>query len=216
MRGRARGGGLMASRRQFLTTGAVSLAGLAAGVRFLEGQTHEPMPDGSAARGMITPAAQQAIDQGLAYLARVQHRDHSFGINQYRGNVAVTSLCGLAFMAAGHMPGRGKYGKAVAGALEYVLNQEESKSHARGRRGFLHNANATPHGPMYGHGFGTLFLAELYGMVHDTKLKNDLKGTLERAFQLIVQSQNSEGGWRYHPESRDADLSVTICQIMRS
>src|SRR5262249_52753729 len=28
------------------------------------------------------------------------------------------------------------------------------------------------------------------------------------------QSQNAEGGWRYQPGSRDADVSVTICQIM--
>jgi hypothetical protein len=205
----------MNSRRKFLASGATALAGLAAGVRFLDGQTtREALPDGSASKGMITNQAQAAIDQGLAYLARNQHRDHSFGTNQYRGNVAVTSLAGLAFMAGGHMPGRGKYGKQVAGALEYVLSQEENRGNIRGRRGFLHNGNATPHGPMYGHGFGTLFLAELYGMVHERKLKEDLRNTLERAVQLIVTSQNGEGGWRYHPESRDADISVTICQIM--
>jgi hypothetical protein len=197
-----------------LTSGGIALAGLAGGIGFLDGQTREAMPDGSASKGMITNQTQQAIDQGLAYLARAQHRDRSFGTNQYRGNVAVTSLAGLAFMAGGNMPGRGKYGKNVSGALEYVMSQEESKGHFRGRRGFLHNATATPHGPMYGHGFGTLFLAELYGMVHDNKVRTELHGTLERAVQLIVRSQNREGGWRYHPESTDADLSVTICQIM--
>jgi len=29
-----------------------------------------------------------------------------------------------------------------------------------------------------------------------------------------VQSQNKEGGWRYQPVPADADLSVTICEIM--
>jgi hypothetical protein len=30
---------------------------------------------------------------------------------------------------------------------------------------------------------------------------------------LIIEAQNAEGGWRYQPVPRDADLSVTICQI---
>jgi hypothetical protein len=200
------------NRRRFLTRIPTTAAALALGVRMLEAETRDQMPDGSAAKDMITPAAQQAIDQGLAFLARNQHRDHSFGTNQYKGNVAVTSLAGLAFMAGGHMPGRGQYGRNVAGALQYVMKQDEGKK--GGHSGFLHNGNATPHGPMYGHGFGTLFLAELYGMVHEPKLRSDLKTTLTRAVRLIVQSQNGEGGWRYHPDSRDADISVTICQIM--
>ena len=41
-----------------------------------------------------------------------------------------------------------------------------------------------------------------------------LRATLKRAVDLIVASQNSKGGWRYYPESTDADISVTICQIM--
>lgn len=63
---------------------------------------------------------------------------------------------------------------------------------------------------MYGHGFATLFLAEVYG----TTKRKDLKQKLTAATELIVRSQNREGGWRYDPEPRDADLSVTICQMM--
>ena len=32
--------------------------------------------------------------------------------------------------------------------------------------------------------------------------------------QLIVNSQNKEGGWRYNPKKEDADISVTVCQVM--
>src|SRR5207237_6421335 len=70
------------------------------------------------------------------------------------------------------------------------------------------------HGPMYGHGFATLFLAEVYGMVNEPKLRNEVRDTLHDAVQLIISSQNHEGGWRYQPRAADADLSVTICQIM--
>jgi len=37
---------------------------------------------------------------------------------------------------------------------------------------------------------------------------------LAAAVKLIVSTQNDEGGWRYEPKRQDADLSVTICQVM--
>jgi prenyltransferase beta subunit len=197
----------MQTRRQFLSQGGAALAALAAGRGFADDR--DALPDGSAAKGMITPAAQQAIDQGLAYLARSQTRDGSFGTGQYQGNIAVTSLAALAMMAGGHQPGRGMYGEVVTRALRYVLDQEDVAI-----PGYLRSRQGTSHGPMYGHGFGTLFLAEVHGMVHDRDLRVRLRDTLKRAVKLIVDKQNSEGGWRYQPEKRDADISATICQIM--
>jgi hypothetical protein len=65
-------------------------------------------------------------------------------------------------------------------------------------------------GPMYGHGFATLFLAEVYGMTGDESVKEKL----QKAVKLIQKTQNREGGWRYQPVPYDADISVTICQVM--
>jgi hypothetical protein len=198
----------MGTRRQFLAQSGAAVLGLAGAMRSLGDDKRDVLPDGSAAKDMITPAAQQAIDQGLTYLADHQQPDGSFGAGQYLGNVAVTSLGALAMMAGGHQPGRGVYGDVVTRALRYVLDQEDGKS------GYLYHKRGSSHGPMYGHGFGALFLAEVYGMVHDRRLSEELRGTLKRAVDLIVNSQNSEGGWRYTPRSTDADISVAICQIM--
>lgn len=202
--------GESSSRRRFLVQGSAALLGLA-GRLTAQPQARPPLPDGSASRGMITTETQEAIDRGLRYLASEQRRngDGSFGERQYRGNVAITSLAALAMMAAGHQPGRGKYGKVVTAALKFVLEQED-----RQRPGFFHFANGALHGPMYEHGFGTLFLAEVHGMVHDRELRTLLQEKLKQAVALIIQSQNSEGGWRYKPGSPEADISVTICQIM--
>ena len=63
---------------------------------------------------------------------------------------------------------------------------------------------------MYGHGFATLFLAECYGMTQ----RADLREKLTKAVKLIVDTQNKEGGWRYLPQRNDADISVTIAQMM--
>src|SRR3954453_5131604 len=48
---------------------------------------------------MLTPETDQGIQKGLGWLARSQNADGSFGSGTYRGNIAVTSLAGLAFMA---------------------------------------------------------------------------------------------------------------------
>jgi prenyltransferase beta subunit len=64
---------------------------------------------------------------------------------------------------------------------------------------------------MYGHGFAALFLGEIYGM---NQQDDRVRDALVRAVQLIVSSQNDEGGWRYNPVPDDADVSVTICQVM--
>ncbi len=204
----------MWTRRQFLSRGGVAFATAGTCLAF-PGEGAKPdrdaLPDGSAAKGMFSERTDQAIDRGLSYLSGHRHRDGSFGTNAYSGNVAVTSLGALAFMAAGHQPNRGPYGQVVTDALRYVLRQEDKM---RPGGGYLHYPNGTPHGPMYGHGFGTLFLAEVSGMVQDKTLREEARGTLHRAVKLIVDSQNDEGGWRYTPGSREADISVTICQIM--
>ena len=64
---------------------------------------------------------------------------------------------------------------------------------------------------MYGHGFATLFLGEVYGMNPEDKR---VREALEKAVAIIIGSQNEEGGWRYNPIPFDAAVSVTICQIM--
>ncbi len=149
-----------------------------------------------------TPELERAVTRGLAYLASVQSDDGSFGRGRFSRHVGITALCGIAFLADGHVPGRGRYGDNVAKALEYVLRSSEES-------GLLAVENST--GPMYGHGFAALFLGEVYGMnPQDTRVRD----ALVRAVQLIVNSQNDEGGWRYNPVPYDADVSVTICQVM--
>ena len=114
----------------------------------------------------------------------------------------MTSLAGLAFMASGSSPGRGPYGGPIDKALAYVMENTAPS-------GFIAVAGSSTHGPMYSHGFGTLFLAEAYGMTHRPEIREKLR----KAVQLIIDTQNNEGGWRYQPVKHDADLSVTICQI---
>lgn len=70
----------------------------------------------------ITPAMEESVQRGLRYLSGIQNDDGSFGRGQFAKHAGITALCGLAFMADGHLPGRGAYGDNVRKALEFVLS----------------------------------------------------------------------------------------------
>jgi hypothetical protein len=171
----------------------------AARAGFAEARTGE-VPRGAAEQ--ITPETQRAIETGLTWLAKQQTADGSYGTGAYRGNVAVTSLVALSMMASGSSPGRGPYGPQIDKALSYILDNTSAT-------GLVASPTGGYNVPMYGHGFGTLFLAEAYGMTR----RPELREKLEKAVRLIIDTQNGEGGWRYQPVKSDADLSVTVCQI---
>lgn len=172
-----------------------------------------PMPghvsaQNNALANEITPETDIAVERGLAHLAEQQNADGSFGDLRYERNVAITSLACLAFMADGNLPGRGPYGDHVARGLEFILNNTAENG--------LIAADAA-NGPMYGHGFATLFLGEVYGMTAgggDTRLAQRTHEALVKAIRLIESTQNDQGGWRYNPVPYDADVSVTICLVM--
>ncbi|HUY87628.1 MAG TPA: prenyltransferase/squalene oxidase repeat-containing protein [Pirellulales bacterium] len=194
-----------ANRRVFLARGLAAFGGawLAGGpLQWAQGAGDEEDPEKTAVE-LITPAAQKAIDLGLVFLARQQHDDGSFGSGGYSRNVAVCGLAGMAFMSSGSTPGRGPYGAQASRCVDFILDNAQDS-------GFIDVPGSSSHGPMYGHGFATLFLAEAYGMTQ----RGDIREKLAKAVELIVNTQNGEGGWRYQPVRQDADISVTVCEVM--
>jgi hypothetical protein len=151
----------------------------------------------------LVDPARPAIEKGLSYLAQSQLEDGSFSTSGYGRNAAVVALAGMSWLSSGSTPGRGPYGAQVEQVTDFLLDHCEDS-------GFISVAGAMSHGPMYEHGFATLFLSEVYGM----SPRDDLRDKLTRAIDLIVRTQNDEGGWRYQPRREDADISVTICQVM--
>ncbi len=153
---------------------------------------------GGEVESLLTPKTERAIDRGLKYLMSNQNDDGSWG-SRYR--VGVTSLTLMACMARGEIPTHGKYGDQLELAVDYLLQI------SRGGSGYL----ATPKtGLMYEHGLATLALTELWGMTGEKKIRRALK----KAVKVILRAQNPKGGWRYKPQPRDADLSVTVMQVV--
>jgi hypothetical protein len=168
--------------------GIIALISLS--IAAVAGDAPAPAP---AAPVAVTP--DQVVDRGLAALVKLQQNDGSFS-----EGAAVTALAGMAFLAGGHTPSRGMYHDASSHALRAVISRQDKVT------GYL-SGDA---GNMYAHGFATLYLAEAYGMAPDQPVRR----SLEAALDLIYYSQNKEGGWRYSPSPTDADISVTICQVM--
>lgn len=160
---------------------------------------------------LITPQTKAAIQKGLGLLSKRQiaqgNMRGAFGTQGYAGGVAVCGLAGLAMLSSGSSPGRGSYGKQIDRCIDYLSNCTDAK-------GFISAAAIGGSDNMYGHGFATLFLAEAYGMSTHADADEKLGKKVRAAVNLIISTQNDQGGWRYQPMKSDADLSITICQIM--
>jgi hypothetical protein len=152
----------------------------------------------------------ESIQRGLKYLATQQEKDGSFA-SPMKGNTGVSSLCVMAFLAAGYTPGTGPYGEAINRGIDYVLDQQEKNGMLVGRR--------TSHGPMYSHGISALLLSEVSGMVDPNRQKR-IDEALPKALKVILSAQKIKksrthaGGWRYQHTSKDSDISCTGWQLM--
>ncbi len=149
-----------------------------------------------------TAEVDAAIRRGLRGIEAALRSDFLNRPAQGR-NPGVVGLVGLAMLSAGGQPDRPPLGESLGLVIDYVLNRAEES-------GFIHDSQSRNYGPMYEHGFGTLLLAECYG----ASVRNDIRPVIEHALEVIFRSQNDRGGWRYHPVPNDADLSVTVCQMM--
>src|SRR4051794_29626739 len=148
----------MWSRRHFLRHCTATSAGLLWAMRVGAADKPEPTkPD-----QLLTPAVEKAIESGLKYLNDQQHKDGSFGTAAYRGNIGITSLCGLAMLSGSDRPG--PFATTIDAAVDFVLSKEDPA-----QPGYLHNKDASPHGPMYNHGYATLFLATAHSAIRDAK-----------------------------------------------
>jgi hypothetical protein len=156
-------------------------------------QEQPPMPDNLDA----------SIARGVEYLSKRQNADGSFGGEENR--LAVSGLSVMAFLACGHTPGAGRYGLVVRGGVDYLLSQ----SQADGYYGKSHDKG------MYDQGIVTLALAEAFGVEPDEARRRRMFDELTKAVKVIIDAQALQkpdphvGGWRYKPDARDSDISLS-------
>jgi len=200
------------TRRDFFRGSA---AGTAVAALHLVGSAQPAGPRSDGGAEFITADTQAAIDRGLAQLAQGQGTEGAFTDPVRSGTAAgISGLSALALMSAGHQPGRGKYARNVSRAVDYVTGLAAGAS-----PGFLTSDRqsglmGTHPSAMYSHGFASLFLAEVCGMMPEEARQKKVRGVLEQATAFAVAAQNKEFGWRYEPRAAHADVSVTVAIMM--
>jgi hypothetical protein len=93
----------------------------------------------------VTDDQVRAVERGLKWLADHQesdgswHGDIGFKLNtsyqatsEDKGHVGVTSLACMAFLAGGHLPGRGEYGPVVERGLTSCSRASRTTATSRG------------------------------------------------------------------------------------
>jgi hypothetical protein len=168
-----------------------------------------------------------AIDRALVWLAARQQPDGSFPTLD-EGQPAVTSLCVLAFMAHGHVPGEGRYGERLAKATRYIMSCQKENGlvtlngpeGAELTRDISYELGVTA---AYNHGISSLALSEIYGM-GQRKEATQLSAGIKRALAATLEMQrwpkdepHDVGGWRYVVDeegTEDSDLSITGWNLM--
>tara|TARA_Y100001934_G_scaffold105781_1_gene130053 strand:+ start:14246 stop:15352 length:1107 start_codon:yes stop_codon:yes gene_type:complete len=136
--------------------------------------------------------------KGMRFLAETQAPE-GYWNDSYGRQPGVVGLAVVALLAHGDDPNHGAYSKTIHSGLKFVLSQQNKET------GYIGTT-------MYNHGFATLALAEAYGAVE----MDGLGRALEKAISLITTSQklNPKGAWRYSPESKDADTTVSGAQMV--
>ena len=155
--------------------------------------------------GEVVPRdVREMYDRGMQYLAKTQGEKGDWATGGGEAGPGTTGMALMVFLACGEDPNFGPYSNQVRRALRSIIEAQDSTTGIMGMS-------------MYHHGFATLALAEAYGAVDDRNLWPDGKGprSIGQALELAVrgavtsQKKNPHGAWRYSPDARDADTSVS-------
>ncbi len=164
-------------------------------------------------QGDVIPRdVREITDRGLEFLLSTQNADGSWqGGNSGPGT---TGLALMAFLASGEDPNFGKYSQPIRQAIRYIIRRQDAAT------GYFGES-------MYHHGFATLALAEAYGTCDEAELwsgeasqlggnERSLGESLELAVRCAItaQGKNPHAAWRYSPNARDADTSVSGAVLM--
>lgn len=153
----------------------------------------------------------EAVNRAVNFL--IEQQQENGAIRDQRHDTTMTALAIMAMASVGHQPvEESRAGLAMRKGLDFVLNEKNQDD-----KGYFGRADGSR---MYGHGITTLMLTEMVGMGATEEQDRKIHNALGRAIELILRAQqvpkarNYRGGWRYEPDSKDSDLSVSVWQLM--
>ncbi len=151
------------------------------------------------------------VEKAIAYLISQQREDGAILDQRYDSTMTALSIMSMA--SVGVQPAdKDSRGQAMQKALAYILRDDRVDD-----KGYFGTKDGSR---MYGHGIITLMLTEMLGMGATEEQDQLIHQRCQKAIDVILSSQREQkptqhrGGWRYNPNSRDSDLSVSVWQLM--
>ncbi len=175
-----------------------------------------PRPPASSAE--VAAALRKALD----FLEKSQKADGFFE----KDHPGISGLAVMALIGGKCVPK--DYSKAIRAGLRYLQSRfDKNPLYEGSAREVPQTGWSLADDNMYTHAIATLALIEAIAEMKE----NGLKPMAEEALKLILKAQNTElkpealggpieaspenyGGWRYHPNSTDSDISVTGWQVL--
>lgn len=151
------------------------------------------------------------ISKGLEWIKKNQHADGHWGAHGDQYPTTMTGLAGMALLMEGSTLREGKYSDNLVKAVEWFMKRSQPT-------GLLGNPNNPTESSryIYGHGFGLLFLASVYGEEDDGDRRKKLEVLLKKAVEFSGNAQTDKGGWGYVSAKDGGNFdegSTTITQL---
>ncbi|MBA4189638.1 MAG: hypothetical protein C0467_16760 [Planctomycetaceae bacterium] len=144
---------------------------------------------------------EDSIEKGLEYLKKTQAQDGHWEAQGGQYPTSMTALAGMCFLMEGSTLKEGKYSDQVKKAVEWFL--APNRQQPNGLLGDVRNPTESTR-YMYGHGFGTMFLASAYGEEEDKDQREKLEKCLKKAVEFIGKAQTLK---KYRkPEGKEVDV----------
>jgi len=163
------------------------------------------------ARAESSPDVRSAINKGLEWLDKNQDKRSGCWDADGHYPVAMTAMAGMAFLMEGSTIKSGRYCHNIERAVNWLAKRAQPN-------GLLGDPNSPLESEryMYGHGFGMLFLASVYGEEDDERKRKELENILSKAVLFCGKAQTQRGGWGY-TSALDGngfdEGSVTVTQL---
>jgi hypothetical protein len=152
-------------------------------------------------------APQAAIDKGLAWLAKQQQKDGHWEAAGGNYKVAMTAYAGLALLAEGSAPGKGKYGANLHKAADWLQGQAQPD-------GLIGKDPSEAGRYIMGHANAVLFLSQAYLKETDADRVRKLGKVLDKALQFLDDAKTTRGGWGYVSAKDGSDFDEGCATAM--
>jgi hypothetical protein len=189
-----------------------------------------PVPAQEKKRDDLDKRVEDAVEKGLEWLKRTQAGDGSWSAQGGQYPTTMTALAGMCFLMEGSTLKEGKYSEQIRKAVEWFT--APNRQQPNGLLGDVRNPTEQSR-YMYGQGFGTMFLASVYGEEEDKDQRERLEKTLKKAVEFICKAQTTKkhrkpegkevtvGGWGYVSAADggnfdEGSVTITAMQGLRA